>query len=116
MRKLLLGVGLVVATLMVAADAQAGGRAYWARAEHPYHAPGLSQGWYAYPPVSSYSAVTLRPPIAYGAPAYYYPESYLAVDPVYAYPTAYPYSYYYPAGPAGYYYMSAHGYMTVYPW
>lgn len=75
----------------------------------PYH-----NGYYQFPPVSAYSAVTVRPPWFYGTPSYYYPQSYL--PPVYA---GYGYPAWYPGVPYGQqaaYYMSATGYETVYPW
>jgi hypothetical protein len=77
---------------------------------HPYH-----NGYYFIPPSSAYEAVTLRPPIRYGAPAYYYPESYLAPAPaVYMVPvTWYPGV---PAWRAGGYYMSGAGPAYFYPW
>lgn len=75
---------------------------------HPYH-----NGYYFIPPASAYEAVQVRPPIFYGAPAYYYPESYLAPGATYYPVSEYPYT---TPARAGYYYMSAYGFYRTYPW
>ena len=95
----LLAAGLVVgAVACLANDAQAFNKMRKMMGGHPYH-----NGYYSVPPASAYQAVRLRPPVRYGAPAYYYPGSYLAPGTSY-YPAAW-----YPGVPSGRaagYYMS----------
>ena len=75
---------------------------------HPYH-----NGYYFIPPASAWEAPRVRPPIRYGAPAYYYPQSYMPAG-VYYNPTVF-----YPGVSYqrnAYYYMSAYSYQQAYPW
>lgn len=53
---------------------------------HPYH-----NGYHFIPPASAWDPVLVRPPVRYGAPMYYFPESYLAPDRAYYPPAHYPY-------------------------
>ena len=100
---------VLVATLFLSTEALANGRYY--TGGHPYH-----NGFPFVPPSSAYESVRVRPPFWYGAPAYYYPQSYLggSVPNVYG-PTTYQYQYAPTWRQAGYY-MSAHGAAYAYPW
>lgn len=75
---------------------------------HPYH-----NGYHFIPPASAWDPVRLRPPIWYGAPAYYFPGAYLGEQRSFYPPADYPYV---PASRAGSYYLSAHGFAATYPW
>lgn len=75
---------------------------------HPYH-----NGYPFVPPSSAYEAVRVRPPAWFGAPAYYYPQSYLAPGYSYYPPASYPGV---PVWRMGGYYMSAYGSAAAYPW
>lgn len=103
--------GILTAVFMMGALAPKAD-AWWGRkytGGHPYH-----NGYLAVPPASAYEAVRLRPPAYYGAPAYYYPQSYLGVgNPYQPSWSTYPYI---PAQRSAAYYMSAHSQATVYPW
>ena len=77
--------------------------------KHPYHA-----GYHFIPPASAYSGVMFRPPIQFGAPAYYFLGSYLPPGASY-YPRA-TYPYQAPPARGGYYYLSEHAFGTAYPW
>lgn len=74
---------------------------------HPYH-----NGFLFVPPASAYEPVWIRPPFRYGAPAYYFPGSYLSPTSTIYPPAPYP-------GIPGYrqagYYMSIHGAGSWYP-
>ncbi|QDU59792.1 hypothetical protein Pan216_06250 [Planctomycetes bacterium Pan216] len=102
----------LVALLGTAENAMAwgsgwGGSMRFQSGGHPYH-----NGYLFIPPASAYSAVTVRPPVWYGTPSYYYPESYLpAAQAVYP-PTNYPGT---PMSTAGYYYLSEKSYYYLYP-
>ncbi len=85
MRRYLTGMAaslLCVVMLTQSAHGWGGGR--YISGGHPYH-----NGWLFVPPESAYSGVTLTPPMWYGAPAYYYPQSYLAPGAYYG-PIQYP--------------------------
>ena len=79
LRSLFLTSFVVAATLMGASSATAGGRTL--SGGHPYH-----NGYLFVPPASAYEAVNYRPPLRYGAPAYYFPQSYLAPEHVTPFP------------------------------
>lgn len=97
---------ILLGALTSASSAMAHGRKFVG--DHPYHV-----GYYAVPPVSAYEAVRVRPPMRYGAPMYYYPESYLPAGMGGQIPAWYPGV---PAERSAYYYISGYGQMRVYPW
>lgn len=74
--------------------------------DHPYH-----NGYLFIPPSSAYEAVRVRPPVWMGAPAYYYPGSYMSGYSVYP-PPVYPGV---PVWRAGGYFMADYGPLYVYP-
>jgi len=112
-RKLLALALVAGGMLCVAAEANAwGGRMYFGG--HPYHS-----GNYAVPPVSAYQGVRVRPPIRYGAPAYYFPQSYLGPGAAYSYvphPPRQPAYGSIPVWRSGGYYMSARAVTVYHPW
>ncbi|MGL4465313.1 MAG: hypothetical protein ACRC1K_24420 [Planctomycetia bacterium] len=108
---------VVSAAAFAPATAQAWGGRYYSGG-HPYH-----NGYYAVPPASAYEAVSVRPPVFFGAPAYYYPGSYLPAEMSYYPPADYSqgpgyttYSAYYPHSRAAGFYMSSHAYYYAAPW
>lgn len=101
-------VGLTILTLSLwSGKAHAFGGRYFSGG-HPYH-----NGFLFVPPSSAYEAVGYRPPIRYGAPAYYFPASYLSPASGVFPPPMYPGV---PAWRAGGYYMSTYGAGVWYPW
>jgi hypothetical protein len=84
-RKLWIGGAFFVALFLAAPEAKAWGRGRFISGGHPYH-----NGHLFIPPESAYSAVTYRPPVWFGAPAYYYPGSYLPAGGVLPGPVVYP--------------------------
>lgn len=75
---------------------------------HPYH-----NGNYFIPPSSAYEGVRVYPPFRYGAPAYYFPGSYLPAGVAPFSFTTYPGT---PFGRAGGYYLSTYGYYKTVNW
>jgi hypothetical protein len=102
-------VAAIVAAGAMADQAQAFNRMRKRMGGHPYH-----NGYYFIPPSSAYEWVRVRPPIRYGAPAYYFPESYLGPS---AFEGGMPAAWYpgIPVDRLGGYYMSEAGPAFFYP-
>lgn len=107
MKKSLWLAGFAFAIGLCVSNTAAAGGGRMVSGDHPYHS-----GYLFIPPASAYDAVSVRPPVWFGAPAYYYSGSYTA--PGYGvYPGAY-----YPGVPvwrAGGYFMADYGNLYVYP-